>query len=97
MRMLRAVAVCSHLDQILIEPPAAEAVEGCEDCLRTGDSWVHLRVCMTCGHIGCCDSSPNRHATKHVASSGHPIVRSVEPGEEWCWCYEDNVAFELDR
>jgi uncharacterized UBP type Zn finger protein len=84
---------CTHLDQILIEPP--ESVAGCEDCLKTGDRWVHLRVCMTCGHVGCCDSSPNRHATAHVAESGHPIVRSAEPGEQWLWCYEDQVAFEL--
>ena len=91
--MLRAVAACTHLDQIRIEPP--ESVKGCEDCLRTGDRWVHLRVCLTCGHVGCCDSSPNRHATKHAHGSGHPIVRSAEPGEEWCWCYEDEVAFVL--
>jgi hypothetical protein len=93
--MLLPVAVCTHLDQIRVEPPAPEAVEGCEDCLRTGDTWVHLRVCLTCGHIGCCDSSPNRHATRHAGASEHPIVRSLEPGEEWCWCYEDEVAFEM--
>jgi hypothetical protein len=91
--MLSDVAACTHLDQIRIEPP--ESVKGCEDCLRTGDRWVHLRVCLTCGHVGCCDSSPNRHATKHAHGSGHPIVRSAEPGEEWCWCYEDEVAFVL--
>ena len=89
--MLGDMAACTHLDQIRIEPP--ESVKGCEDCLRTGDRWVHLRVCLTCGHVGCCDSSPNRHATKHAHGSGHPIVRSAEPGEEWSWCYVDEVAF----
>jgi Zn-finger in ubiquitin-hydrolases and other protein len=84
------MARCTHLDQILIDAP--ESVDGCEDCLKTGDRWVHLRVCR---HVGCCDSSPNRHASAHVAESGHPIVRSAEPGEKWCWCYEDQVAFEI--
>jgi hypothetical protein len=93
-RILALVAACSHLDQILVEPP--ESVAGCEDCLRTGDRWVHLRVCLTCGHVGCCDSSINRHASKHAAAMGHPIVRSAQPGETWCWCYEDNVVFELE-
>jgi uncharacterized UBP type Zn finger protein len=89
------VAICSHLDQIRIEPP--DSVEGCEDCLRIGDRWVHLRVCLTCGHVGCCDSSKNKHASKHAAEVGHPIVRSAEEGEDWCWCYEDKVMFGLDR
>jgi hypothetical protein len=87
-------ATCTHLDQIRIDPP--DSVAGCEDCLRTGDRWVHLRLCLTCGHVGCCDSSPNRHATKHAGESGHPVVRSAEPGESWCWCYEDRLAFELE-
>ena len=87
------VAVCEHLDQITIEPP--ESVAGCEDCLAIGAQWVHLRICMSCGHVGCCDSSPNRHASKHAAASGHPIVRSMQPGESWLWCYEDEVAFEI--
>ena len=82
-------AECGHLDQI---QPVFPSAAGCEDCLRTGDSWVHLRICMTCGHMGCCDSSPNRHATKHHHSTGHPIVRSMEPGEEWGWCYADEVV-----
>jgi uncharacterized UBP type Zn finger protein len=89
------VAICSHLDTIHIDPP--DSVEGCEECLRTGDRWVHLRVCLSCGHVGCCDSSPNKHASKHAASAAHPIVRSVEPGESWCWCYVDSVMFELQR
>ena len=82
---------CSHLGHVQItELP--EAVDGCEDCLRTGGQWVHLRICLECGHVGCCDSSPNRHATAHVRDSGHPIVRSIEPGEDWSWCYLDEVA-----
>ena len=83
---------CEHVDQITDAAPSAD---GCEDCLATGGRWVHLRRCATCGHIGCCDSSPNRHATAHVTSSSHPIVQSYEPGEEWLWCYVDEVAFEL--
>jgi hypothetical protein len=86
-------AACTHLDQIRIDPP--DSVAGCEDCLKTGDRWVHLRVCLSCGHVGCCDSSAGRHASKHAAASDHPIVRSAEPGEVWCWCYVDEVAFEL--
>ena len=84
---------CTHLDQILVEVP--DSVPGCEDCLAIGGRWVHLRLCMTCGHIGCCDSSPNRHASKHAAADQHPIVRSVEPGERWYWCYVDEIAFEM--
>jgi Zn-finger in ubiquitin-hydrolases and other protein len=65
--------------------------DGCEECLATGSGWVHLRVCMSCGHVGCCDSSPNRHATKHHHATTHPVVRSYEPGEGWGWCYVDEV------
>jgi uncharacterized UBP type Zn finger protein len=83
---------CTHLDQIHDVTPSAE---GCEDCLRTGGWWVHLRLCLTCGHVGCCDSSPNRHASKHAREVGHPIVRSFEPGEDWVWCFVDEVALEL--
>jgi uncharacterized UBP type Zn finger protein len=79
---------CTHLDQIRIQQTSQK---GCEDCLNTGDTWVHLRLCLTCGHVGCCDSSKNRHATKHFQTSRHPLVRSVEPGESWVWCYIDNV------
>jgi hypothetical protein len=85
---------CSHLDQIRItEPP--EPVEGCEECLKEGGRWVHLRMCETCGHIGCCDSSPGRHASKHADEDDHPILRSIEPGENWSWCVRDQVAFVL--
>ncbi|HEV3228073.1 MAG TPA: UBP-type zinc finger domain-containing protein [Solirubrobacteraceae bacterium] len=83
---------CTHLDQIQItERP--EDVPGCEDCLKTGGRWLHLRMCETCGHIGCCDSSPGRHASRHASSVGHPILRSIEPGEDWSWCVIDEVAF----
>jgi uncharacterized UBP type Zn finger protein len=85
---------CTHLDQVeIVEPPAD--IPGCEDCLRTGDRWVHLRMCVTCGHIGCCDDSPNKHATAHHGETGHPIVRSAEPGEKWSWCYEDELMMVL--
>jgi uncharacterized UBP type Zn finger protein len=75
----------------LPEPPL-----GCEECLKTGDPWVHLRMCLACGKIGCCDDSPNRHATAHFHASGHPLIRSAEPGEDWSWCYLDEVAFVLE-
>ncbi len=84
-----ATASCGHLDAIARPEPAAA---GCIDCLRTGDRWVHLRMCLTCGHVGCCDSSKNQHATRHFWSTHHPIVRSMEPGEDWRWCYVDEVA-----
>ena len=74
--------------------PPQPSADGCEDCLRTGDRWVHLRMCQSCGHVGCCDSSPRRHATAHVHDTGHPLVRSFEPDEEWFWCYVDEVVFE---
>ena len=81
-------AGCSHLDHVHDVTPGAQ---GCEECLQSGDWWVHLRICMECGHVGCCDSSPNKHATKHHHATGHPVVRSVEPGEAWGWCYVDEV------
>jgi uncharacterized UBP type Zn finger protein len=85
---------CSHLDQVkLLEPPGA--VAGCPECIASGSSWVHLRMCQVCGQVGCCDSSPNRHATAHFHASGHPLVRSLEPGEDWSWCYLDELLFRL--
>ncbi|MGY2075551.1 UBP-type zinc finger domain-containing protein [Blastococcus sp. SYSU DS0828] len=84
---------CPHLDDI--DLGVTPSAPGCEDCLRSGGRWVHLRMCASCGHIGCCDSSPNRHATAHADGTGHPLVRSFEPGEEWFWCYPDRIAFEL--
>ncbi len=78
---------CIHLDQIQeVEPQAF----GCVDCLKTGSKWVHLRVCLTCGYVGCCNSSPNKHASKHSHEEGHPVVMSMEGGEEWMWCFEDD-------
>jgi uncharacterized UBP type Zn finger protein len=85
------MATCTHLDQITTE---AAGTDGCEDCLATGGRWVHLRRCAACGHVGCCDSSPNRHATAHFHASGHPVIQSFEPGEDWFWCYVDEVGFE---
>jgi uncharacterized UBP type Zn finger protein len=82
---------CTHLEQIQDVTPGAE---GCEDCLRAGGQWLHLRLCLTCGHVGCCDSSPSKHATKHYYSTKHPMVRSFEPGEDWMWCYADELFFE---
>ena len=89
------ILVCTHLDTIQVVS-LPESIQGCEDCLRTGGWWVHLRLCLECGHIGCCDSSPNRHATAHARSVRHPIIRSLEPGEDWCWCYEDEVSFQVE-
>jgi CPA2 family monovalent cation:H+ antiporter-2 len=81
-------ASCSHLSEIREVYPSAA---GCEDCLRLGTRWVHLRACMSCGRIGCCDSSPNRHASKHHEATAHPIMRSMERGESWGWCFVDEV------
>ena len=86
--------ICTHLDQV--DADAKPSSEGCEDCLRIGGRWVHLRMCLTCGHVGCCDSSPNRHATAHYHGAGHPLVQSYEPGEDWVWCYADEVGLELE-
>ncbi|MEU7904454.1 UBP-type zinc finger domain-containing protein [Actinoplanes sp. NPDC049118] len=84
--------LCGHLDLVGDVEPSGD---GCVECLAGGGRWVHLRVCMTCGHVGCCDSSPGRHATAHFHAVAHPIVQSYEPGEVWWWCYLDNVAFEV--
>ena len=90
------MADCDHLDRIEVtELP--ESIAGCEECLKTGDRWVHLRMCQTCGTIRCCDSSPNRHASKHAAAADHPIVQSLESGEDWSWCYVDEVMFRVSR
>ena len=88
------MAACSHLDQVAVLDPPAE-IAGCEDCLRSGGRWLHLRMCQTCGQVGCCDSSPSRHASRHALEAGHPIARSVEPGEEWSWCYVDELMLAL--
>jgi len=90
------MATCTHLDTITVLEPQGE-IAGCEECLKIGARWVHLRMCQSCGKIGCCDDSPNRHATAHFNESGHPVIRSVEPGEEWSYCYVDDVAFVIER
>ena len=84
-------AQCTHLNQIRVTTTHTRV---CEDCIKTGDSWVHLRLCLSCGHVGCCDSSKNKHATTHYHSTHHPLIRSIEPGENWVWCYPDEVAPE---
>src|SRR5215470_15704002 len=80
---------CSHIDDVNPKPPRTP--DGCEECLKTGNHWVHLRLCLECGHVGCCDSSPGRHATKHFHGTQHPIMASFQPGERWAWCYEDEM------
>jgi uncharacterized UBP type Zn finger protein len=86
--------VCTHLDQVQITKTDKR---GCEDCLKIGGKWVHLRLCLICGHVGCCDASKNKHATKHFHGTRHPLVRSIEPGESWVWCYVDeDMVTELD-
>jgi hypothetical protein len=83
---------CAHLDTVRdVEP---RTPNGCEECLKSGSWWVHLRLCLTCGHVGCCDDSPNKHATKHFHATSHPIIRSFEPGEDWGWCYVDELLLE---
>lgn len=85
------MSACTHRDQIKnVKPNTA----GCEECTRTGDQWVNLRMCLACGHVGCCDSSQNKHATKHFHATGHPIMRSIEPGESWKWCYVDQMPVD---
>ena len=83
---------CIHLEQV--KDVAPRTPEGCEECLKTNGRWVHLRVCLTCGQVGCCDNSPGKHATKHFQQSGLPIIRSMEPGETWGWCYVDELLLD---
>ena len=82
---------CKHLDQIEDVEPSGE---GCEECLQMGDTWVHLRECMSCGRVGCCDSSKNKHATRHFQATEHPLIQSFQPGEDWIWCYVDEIVME---
>ncbi|GGX93676.1 hypothetical protein GJV26_01965 [Massilia dura] len=82
---------CGHFDQIHTYKPRTS---GCEECLKTGDTWVHLRTCLACGHVGCCDQSKNRHATRHFHETGHAMMRSQERGETWGWCYVDKRMFD---
>ena len=83
---------CSHLDQVGDVRPRTP--EGCEECLRTGSWWVHLRLCLSCGHVGCCDNSPNKHATQHFHTTQDPVIQSFEPAEDWGWCYVDELFLE---
>ena len=87
---MASVTTCEHVDQIKIVANG-DGVQGCEDCLKIGGTWVHLRMCLTCGHVGCCNSSPNLHALQHFTDTTHAIIQSVEPGEKWGWCYVDEV------
>ena len=84
---------CTHLESV---KTSQRNSKGCEECLKMGDRWVHLRLCRQCGHVGCCDDSKNRHATKHFHATQHPIITSIEPGESWSWCFVDRVVLELD-
>lgn len=83
---------CRHTDQIRDVVPDGR---GCGECLKTGSWWVHLRLCRSCGHVGCCDDSPNRHATAHFHATGHPIIEGYDPPEGWGWCYVDKVFVDL--
>lgn len=83
---------CDHFSQINDVTPSAD---GCEECLKMGDEWVHLRLCLTCGHVGCCDDSKNKHATKHFHATNHPVIASYEPEERWLWCYADRAGIEI--
>lgn len=90
--MKKMTATCTHLDQVKDVKPRTP--DGCEECLKMGSWWVHLRLCLACGHVGCCDQSPNKHATKHYHGAHHAIIRSFEPGEDWGWCYVDELMME---
>jgi CPA1 family monovalent cation:H+ antiporter len=89
----KVMAGCIHLEKadtnVIPKTP-----EGCEECLKTGDTWVHLRLCLICGHVGCCDNSKNKHATKHFHTTQHPVIKSFEPGEDWKYCYVDDLIVE---
>jgi hypothetical protein len=86
--------VCTHAASVVHRTPP-DPVPGCEECLAEGGTWVHLRMCQECGHIGCCDNSPGRHATAHFQATDHPLIRSAEPGEDWSWCYVDETFMRL--
>jgi hypothetical protein len=89
---------CTHLDQVKVERvPSKAEVPGCASCLEMHSTWVHLRVCRTCGRVGCCDSSPQRHASRHAREVGHPIITSIEPGEDWSWCFVDDIGFVITQ
>jgi uncharacterized UBP type Zn finger protein len=83
---MSGIRPCSHIPA----QPLGPASRGCQECLAMGDTWVHLRTCLHCGHVGCCNDSKNKHATRHFQSTGHPVIQSAEPGEDWRWCYVDD-------
>lgn len=85
---------CEHISQVR---PIAARSTGCEECVKTGSTWVHLRLCLECGHVGCCDDSPNRHATKHFHATKHPVIVSYEPGEQWAWCFVDREVMDVPQ
>lgn len=89
---MRMATKCTHMDEIRFTTPSEHV---CEECVKMGDRWVHLRMCLLCGNVGCCDSSKNKHATKHFGHTGHPLMRSIEPREDWGWCYVDKVDFDI--
>ena len=84
--------LCEHIKNA--NPEIKGNTKGCEECKKIGSGWVHLRLCLTCGHVGCCDSSPNKHGTKHFKKTGHPVIKSYEPGEDWTWCFVDQLLTE---
>lgn len=86
---------CSHLKNSISVSP--NTPNGCEECLKMGDTWVHLRLCLTCGHVGCCDDSKNKHATKHFKKTKHPVIESFEPGDNWRYCYIDDLFVEIEK
>ena len=86
------MTACRHVEETPIVKP--HDVDGCEECLKTGGWWVHLRCCLECGYVGCCDDSPGKHATAHFRATTHPLIRSMEPGEDWAWCYVDEIVIE---
>ncbi len=94
--MPRSAPECRHLNSVLVTDLPA-AVDGCKDCLAIGGQWLHLRICLQCGHVGCCDDSPGRHASRHANSTGHPIIRSLEPDEDWSWCFVDELAMIIPQ
>ena len=93
--MLSMAAICIHLDAADRDVVPSDA-DGCHECLLSGERWVHLRLCAVCGHVGCCDSSPNRHATAHFHDSAHPLIRSYERGEDFWYCYPEDVIFQVE-
>jgi uncharacterized UBP type Zn finger protein len=92
--MRRGHAACTHLNSVRHVVPSGD---GCVECLAMGDTWVHLRLCRTCGHVGCCDDSKNRHARKHAGATAHPIISSFEPGEDWSWCFIDEIEVVIPK